>query len=225
MAPEEQDGAAAQQESPPSEEKKKESPKLGNLSAVEKVVNFWAKPIAQKHRVNEDQYTIVLSSNLAGAIWGIRRGPVAQIVIQWPEALPNINTILGDAFKVIARHKMVDAMSVESVFLIRKRADDRRKLIRKQIGNDESDIILDLVPKHRIVTTVTTSVEYKDVITGETYTVTHKEKPEHYRGQDVSSWLKLSRIVRDNHPEEATRYDNTGTVTPQAEAPQNEAGA
>jgi hypothetical protein len=204
MAPNEQEGAANQQEA--AEPEKKEAPKLGSLSAVEAVVNQYARKYAKRYRVDENEFTVVLSTEFSRGVMGIRRGPVSQIILRWPDAQLNINTLLDDAFRVISRKHLVDTMAVEPVFLIRRRAEERRRLIREKIGHDESDIILDLVPKHRIVTTVTTTVEYRDVITGETYSVTHKERPEQYRGQDVSSWLKLSRIIRDNHPEEATRY-------------------
>lgn len=206
MVPDEAVGAATQQEVVASEEPKKEAPKLGNLSAVEKVVNEFAKKFAKRYRVNEDEYAIVLATGFTRGIMGIRRGPVAQIVLQWPDALPSVNTLLDGAFKLISRRHLVDTMAVEPVFLIKRRAEERRKLIRERVGSDEADIILDLIPKHRIRTTVTTTVKYEDVVTGESYEVTHREKPEQYRGQDVTSWLKLSRIVRDNHPEEATRY-------------------
>jgi len=68
-----------------------------------------------------------------------------------------------------------------------------------------------LIPKYRIRTRVITTVEYEDVITKEKISITHAQKPEQYRGQDVSNWIKLSRVVRDNHPEEAFRYvDESG---------------
>jgi hypothetical protein len=218
MAPDEQEGAANQQEPAVAEVEKKEAekPKLGNLGAVEKVVNEYARKFATKHRVKESEFVIVLSEQLHG-IWGVRRGPVTQIILLWPNAQLNINTILDDVFRLIAKRHLVDTMAVESSMLIKRRAEDRRKLVRKQIGNDEADIILDLIPKHRIVTTRTTTVEYRDLTTGETYAVTHKEKPEPYRGQDVSNWLKLSRIVRDRHAEEATRYD-VEVIAPEASA-------
>jgi hypothetical protein len=205
MAPNEQDGAATQQDPPKEEEKK-----LGKLSAVEQVVNEYSKKFAKRYRVDEDSYTIILSTEFAKGIMGIRRGPVAQIVLAWPDAQPSINTLLDSAFKTISRNKLVDSMSIEPVLHIKRRAEERRKWVRTKLGNDEADIILDLVPKHRIRTTVITSVKYEDVITGESITVTHQEKPEQYRGQDVSTWMRLSRIVRDNHPEEATRYNDEG---------------
>lgn len=186
--------------------KEKEKPKLGTLSAVEKVVNEYARKFAKRNRVGEDEFTVILASGFTRGIMGIKRGPVAQIILQWPEAQPSINTLLESAFKLIAKRHMVDTMAVESTLVIRKRVEERRRWVREKLG-DEADIILDLIPRHRIRTTVTTSVKYEDVVTGESYTVTHQSKPEQYRGQDVSSWLKLSRIVRDNHPEEATRYE------------------
>lgn len=209
MVPDQQTGAADQQGAEP---EKKEAPKLGNLSAVERVVNEYAKKFAKRYRVGEHEWVIVLATGFTRGIMGIRRGPVAQIVLQWPEAQPSMNTLLDGAFKLISKRHLVDTMAVEPVFLIKRRAEERRKLIREKVGSDEADIILDLIPKHRIRTTVSTTVRYEDVITGESYTVTHTEKPEQYRGRDVTSWLKLSRIVRDNHPEEATRYepDTTG---------------
>jgi hypothetical protein len=206
MVPDQQGGAAAQQEPPPNEEEKK----LGKLSAVEQVVNEYSRKFAKRYRVDEDSYTIILSTEFAKGIMGIRRGPVAQIILAWPDAQPSINTLLDSAFKTISRSKLVDSMAVEPVLHIKRRAEERRRWVRTRLGSDEADIILDLVPKHRIRTTVITSVKYEDVITGESITVTHHEKPEQYRGQDVSTWMRLSRIVRDNHPEEATRYNDEG---------------
>lgn len=184
-----------------------EKEKLGTLTAVEGIVNEYAKKFAIKHRVRENDFTIVLTTKFKG-IMGLKRGPVVQIILLWPDAQPNINTLLDSAFKTISRNKLVDGFAVESVLHIRRRAEERKKWLREKIGADEADIILDLIPKHRIRTTVTTTVKYEDVVTGEAISVTHEAKPEQYRGTDVASWLKLSRIVRDNHPEEATRYMN-----------------
>lgn len=205
MAPNEQQAADQQ-----------EKPKLGSLSAVEAVVNEYAKKFAKKHRVREDDYSVSLVTQFKG-IMGLKRGPVVQIILLWPDAQPNMNTLLDSAFKTISRNRLVDGLAVEPVLHIRKRVEERRRWLREKIGTDEADIILDLIPKHRILTTVTTSVEYKDVVTGEKITITHQAKPEHYRGTDVASWLKLSRIVRDNHPEEAMRYVSAGN-TPELDA-------
>jgi hypothetical protein len=197
------EGTVTQQD-PQADEKKEE--KLGSLGMVEGVVNEYAKKFAKRYRVNEDDYTVMLVTQFKG-IMGLKRGPVVQIILLWPDAQPNINTLLDSAFKTISRNRLVDSMAVEPVVHIKRRAEERRKWVRQQLGSDEADIILDLIPKHRIRTTVTTTVKYEDVVTGESFSVTHHEKPEQYRGQDISSWLKLSRIVRDAHPEEATRYD------------------
>lgn len=205
-------GVADEQEQAREEQRKK----LGTLSAVEQVVNEYAKKYARRYRVDEDEFKVLLVTEFKG-IMGLRRGPVVQIVLLWPDAQPNINTLLESAFKTISRNRLVDTMAVESVMHIRRRAEERRKWVREQIG-DEADIILDLIPKHRVKVTQTTIVEYEDVVTGEKLTLTHKQSPEYFRGQDVSAWLQLSRIVRANHPEEATRYagldgSTEGTVT------------
>ena len=186
-------------------EEKKEEKKLGSLTAVESVLNDYAKKFAKRHRVPEDGYTIILSTDFSRGIMGIVRGPVAQIVLLWPHAQPNINTLLDDAFRMISRNHLVDSFAVESSIVIKRRAEERRRWVREKIG-DQADIILDLIPKHRIRTRVITTVEYEDVITKEKISITHSQRPEQYRGQDISNWLKLSRLVRDNHPEEATRY-------------------
>jgi hypothetical protein len=196
MAPNEQEGVANQQES--------ESSKLGTLTAVEQVVNEYAKKFARRYRVSDDDYNVLLVSQFRG-IMGLKRGPVVQIVLLWPDAQPSINTLLDSAFRTISRNRLIDTMSIEPVMHIKKRAEERRKWVREKIG-DEADIILDLLPKHRIMVEMETKVTYTDVITGEEYSVIHRPQKEYYRGQDVSAWLHLSRIVRDKHPEEAERY-------------------
>jgi hypothetical protein len=206
MAPNQQEGEA----------NKQEAPKLGSLTAVEQVVNQYALKFAKRFRVDENKFSINLVTSFKG-VMGLKRGPVVQIILLWPDAQPNINTLLESAFKTITRNRLIDGLQIEPVLHIKRRAEDRRRWLREKLG-DEADIILDLIPKHRIVTTVTTSVEYKDVVTGETLTVTHKERPEQYRGTDIGSWLRLSRQVRDNHPAEATRYSNDTTELPELDA-------
>lgn len=198
MAPNEQ-GVAEQ-----ATKDEQEKAKLGTLSAVESVVNEYAKKYARRYRVNDDEFKVLLVTKFNG-IMGLRRGPVVQIVLLWPDAQPNINTLLDSAFRTISRNRLVDTMAVESVIHIRRRAEERRKWIREKIS-DEADILLDLIPKHRVKVTQTVTVEYEDVVTGEKLTLTHKQTPEYFRGQDMSAWMQLSRIVRDKHPEEATRY-------------------
>lgn len=206
MAPNEQESVADQAV--------QEEKKLGSLTMVEQVVNEYAKKYASRYRVDENSYNVVLVTKFKG-IMGLKRGPVVQIVLLWPDAQPNINTLLDSAFRTISRNRLVDNFAVESVIHIKRNSEDRKRLIREKIGNDESDIILDLIPKHRIFTTVTTTVEYEDVLTGEKISVTHKARKEQFRGQDIGNWIKLSRIVRDNHAEEATRYADVeqGTVS------------
>jgi DNA-directed RNA polymerase subunit F len=181
-----------------------EKKKLGTLKAVEQVVNEYAKKYARRFRVADDEYKVLLVTEFKG-IMGLRRGPVVQIILLWPDAQPNINTLLESAFRTISRNRLVDTLAVESVMHIRRRADERRKWVREQI-HDEADIILDLIPKHRVKVTQKMVTEYEDVVTGEKITITHQPASEYFRGQDVSAWLQLSRIVRDKHPEEATRY-------------------
>jgi hypothetical protein len=204
MAPTEQGGEANKQE---------QQPKLGSLTAVEQVVNQYAMKFANRYRIGEEKFTINLVTQFKG-VMGLKRGPVVQIILLWPDAQPNINTLLESAFKTISRNRLIDGMQIEPIMHIKRRAEERRKWLREKIG-DEADIILDLIPKHRIVTAVTTTVEYRDVVTGESLTVTHKAKPEQYRGTDIGSWLRLSRMVRDNHPAEATRYTNDDAELPE----------
>src|SRR4051812_47117822 len=99
MVPDQQTGVTAQQGVETGEQEKKEAPKLGHLSAVEKVVNEYAKKFAKRYRVNENEYVVSLAIGFTAGIMGIRRGPVAQIILRWPDAQPNINTLLDSAFK------------------------------------------------------------------------------------------------------------------------------
>ena len=119
------------------EEKTEEQKKLGSLSAVEAVVNTYAMKFAKKYRVSEDTFSVCLVTQFKG-VMGLKRGPVVQIILLWPDAQPNINTLLESAFKTISRNKLVDGMMVEPVMHIRKRAEERRKWLREKLGDRKS---------------------------------------------------------------------------------------
>lgn len=179
----------------------KAQPQLVSLSNVEKVVNEYARVLAVKARINPDHVEVFLSRNL-GAIMKVNGGSVVRVFLQWPEAQPNINTLLGDAFSLMKRYPVRRTMEIVPVSYIRTQRDEIKKKWRKEKFTDESEIILDLVPRHRLRVVESHTTTLTDVVSGESITVTRTGPTDRFDGDAISLWFDLSRVVRDKHPEE-----------------------
>lgn len=190
-----------EQEAQPAEEKKEElKEKLGTLGKVEEIVNQYAKTIASKEGIGEDKFKVHLLTKMNGIV-GLKRGPVVQIFLLWPDAQPNINTLLRDSFRAIKKNGLIDGLNIELAAHIRSRNIQNRKWLKEKFG-EEADLFMDLIPKERLVVSRTETITVMDNVTKEKITITQEHPPEHYRRPNIDLWLQLSRIVRDNHKEE-----------------------
>jgi hypothetical protein len=193
----------------------KREPQLKTITAIENVVNEYARTVVKKAKwgIKDDEFVVLLSRRFKG-IMGLQRGHPVQITLAWPEAQQHLNTLLHEAFSTIHRHKMVDVWAVEKVAHIRARNVESKKWRREKFGV-LGEIIGELIPKKYItVTNETTSIikqtirdNMSGVVIEKTWT-TSETKTEDGRVLDVKTWLELSRLVRDK--EEAEPNDDTG---------------
>lgn len=190
----------------------KREPQLKTITAIENVVNEYARTMAKKYKIKDDEFVILLSRRFKG-IMGLQRGHPAQITLPWPDAQPHLNSLLSSAFHQIAQYKMVDIWSIERVMHIRGRNAENKKWRREKFG-DLGEIIGELIPKKYInvetttVSVVTQKARYSEtgLIVEKTYT-TKVTKHDDGRVLDVKTWLEISRLVRD--AEEAEVDDDT----------------
>ena len=180
------------------EEQKQEEEKkfLASLKQIEDVLNEGAKKLAAAERIPDGRWKIhLVSATSTTATMLVKGGATCEIILAWPRAQKEIKRYLQDAFKAIARRKLYESFAIERVFHARKVKDDLRKWMRLEYG-EESDIILDLIPKWRLEETVKTVYTLKDTKTGMSITV-ESEKKGHFSQQKIDNWIALSRIVRE----------------------------
>lgn len=190
-----------------------EAPKLISLSNVEKVVNEYAKVLAGKQNVRPEHIEVILSRDL-GAIMKLQAGSPVRIYLQWPEAQPNINTLLLDAFSLIRRYPIRRSFELVPVAYVRTERNEIRKAWRKEKFTDESEIVLDLIPRQRLRVRETVTTEIIDTVTGETVSTTRSGKTDRFEGDAIGLWMQLSRQVRDKYPEEEIADAEIETVEP-----------
>lgn len=182
----------------------KREPQLKSLTAIENVVTQFARDFVKKHKfgLKDDEFVILLSRKTKNISF-VQRGHPVKIVLQWPEAMPHLKTILADTFNLIVKKELVDCWAIEPVGIVRARNLERRVWRREKFG-DIGEIIGELIPKKYIsvetVTVAQTTRTIRDTSTGailvkeETVTTTRNDDG---RVLDVKTWLELSRLVRD----------------------------
>ena len=196
----------------------KREPQLRTITAIENVVNEYARTVAKKGKwgIKDDEFIILLSRRFKG-IMGLQRGHPVKITIAWPEAQPHLNTLLVEAFSTISKHKMVDVWAIEGVAHIRARNVENKKWRREKFG-EQGEIIGELVPKKYITVETTTSStivqKIRDNMSGveieKVYNLT-VSRSDDGRVLDIKTWLELSRLVRDKEEAEPDD-DDSGEV-------------
>lgn len=175
---------------------------LTTLSAIEDVVNTYAERFAKRYDIPKEKYRVNLTLDLNG-IMGLKRGPVVQIFLLWPDAQAEMNSLLDHAFTLVSKKGLIDPVAIEPIIHIRQRREDQKKWIREKIGT-EAEIISDLIPRSRLRVSRTTTVTVRDSITGASYSYTEKEPDENYhRNMSLEPWFKISRMVRDKEARDA----------------------
>jgi len=179
-----------------------DSAQLGSLTAIENVVNEYAKTKCKAYGINPDKVQINLVMEMNQQM-GIVRGPVVNVYLLWPAAKAELNTFLDDAFKTIKRQNMIDSVAIESAMIVQKNKDNHTSF-KKEVFGDLAEVISDLVPLGRLQVTRTVTVTVTDITTGCALSYEETEKAERFNGRNVKIWLQLSRLVR------AKLYDITG---------------
>ena len=196
----------------------KRPPKLRTITAIENVVNEYARNVSKKGKwaLKDDEFVILLSGRFKG-IMGLQRGHPVKITLAWPEAQPHLNTLLREAFTTIQKHKMVDVWAVERIAHIRARNVESKRWRREKFG-ELGEIIGELIPKKYITveteTISTVKQTIRDTISGVELIKTEQvvtTKQDDGRVLEVQTWLELSRLVRDAEEAETDdpRADST----------------
>lgn len=172
---------------------------LESFAALEEVLNEGAQKLADNERIPHGKWRITLVAATKGsAVLRLKKGPVAQIILTWPSAQQNLKRLLQDAFRAIRINKMYEAFEIEPVLYARRNKEALRKWYRQEFG-EESDILLDLIPKWRMEEIVETKYTLRDVKTGISISVTNT-KTGHFSQQRIDNWVALSREVRKVEP-------------------------
>lgn len=165
--------------------------------AMELMVNKHAKDnLCRKHGVSPDHFQIHMSEDIGDNISSVIPGHIVQIHLKWPEVIPTMNSVIHDCLSLIARYKLRRTLEIVPYAYMR----DWNNKWKREMFQDESDIVMDMLPKHRLKISESTTITLEDSVTGETISITKSGKKERFEGEDVTLWIQLSRIVRDKHP-------------------------
>jgi hypothetical protein len=187
-----------------------EGPKLGSLTAVEEVVNQYSRDIAKLCRVRPDQYRIVLITKYKdNDVLFLKRGAVVQIGLPWPRSQANMNSLLREAFHLIATRKMNDVWAVEPYVEVLRRNNERKKWFKEKFG-DEAEIFAELLPHSRLRkrASITRTVTVTDRETGISIDVVDAGGKRNQADMEHEARVKLSRVVRAFEASQESEDDN-----------------
>jgi hypothetical protein len=210
----------------------KREPQLRSLTAIENVVNEYARKRAKTYKwgIKDDEFVILLSRKTKNLVF-VQRGHPVKIVLKWPDVQPDMNTILDDTFSLIRRKELVDCWAVEPIGIIKSRSAENKKWRREKFG-EIGEIIGELIPKKYIgVETVTVATVTKTIRHTPTGVVIEKSETvtttKHGDGRelDVPTWLELSRLVRDAEALDDDGADDEVETPAREESPAGEAVA
>jgi len=174
---------------------------IKDMKVIEDEINKGATKLASLFDIHESWFHIYLSRNIEnGNIMQIRPGHPVEIYFKWPEAFPDIGYLTRDALMTISKRKIHRTLEVIPFMLGKRWVKDIREKWIREYFSDESEIILDLLPKHRLQVKEIISTTLEDIVTGEKYTVSRESKSTKFDGDDKNLWIQLSRQVREKHP-------------------------
>lgn len=179
----------------------KELDTFKDIKIIEDIINKEACKIARVFNIPEDWFHIFLVRHLAnGNIREMKPGHPVEIYFKWPEALTDIGYLTRDAMNTINRLKVHRTLEVIPFMLGKRWVRDIREKWQREYFTDESEIILDLLPKGRLQIKESTSVTLEDIVTGEKCTIIREGKSTKFDGDDKNLWIQLSRQVRSKYP-------------------------
>jgi len=158
--------------------------------------------VARRLNINPEHFQFYLSRNMGGSIRNIIPGPVVKIYLAWPECYEELNTIIESTLITIRDKKLRRPLELISLAIVHSAQDDMRRLLSKNRKhfNDESEIMMDLLPRTRLQIEESTTITLTDVKSGESISIVKKSRKTRFDGEDTSLWIQLSRIVRDKNP-------------------------
>jgi hypothetical protein len=172
-----------------------------DIKLIEEIINKSAAKTASLFDIRQDWFHIYLARNIEGDnIMQIKPGHPVEIYFKWPEAFPDIGYLTRDALMTISKRKIHRTLEVIPFKLGKRWVKDIREKWIREYFSDESEIILDLLPKHRLQIKEIVSTTLEDIVTGEKYTVSREGKSTKFDGDDKNLWIQLSRQVRAKHP-------------------------
>lgn len=182
------------------------------LEMAQQLVSEHAKKVAMRFDVPTDAFTIVLVPKLKQGDMFIAQGPQVRIMLKWPDVLPNMNTFLRHAFERIRRHDMYTPLELGTRGWAHNVKNEKsgkvRRWVAKNTRGNQAMLVHDLISPERIRITQRLTTIYKDVLTGEEIELTSEMKFTH-TGQHVDqSWVTLSQLVFERHPEELLDDDD-----------------
>lgn len=176
------------------EEKRFDISLLRNITVMGPVIEKYAKNLAVKsYNIPEEHFSVRLVPNLNGNMLQVFPGYTVEILIAWPHAILELNSILRDAFSIIKKYHLRKTMEIATYSLI---WEARHKWNKAPIKN----LMEQFIGKSRISMTESTTVTLEDAITGEKVSITREGKPRRFDGGDIGLWMQLSMQVRDKHP-------------------------
>src|SRR5678816_1180482 len=104
--------------------------------------------VSRRLNINPDHFQFYLSRDMGEAVRHFIKGPVVKIYLAWPECYEELNTIIESTLITIRDKKFRQPLELVSYSIMHTAQDDLRRILTKNRKhfNDESDIIMDLLP-------------------------------------------------------------------------------
>lgn len=193
------------------EQPEKKTINSSDLVAMEKLVNDYARIACVRHHINPEHFEVHLATELSG-VMVLRPGAKVQIFLLWPHAQSHLNTHLRSAFSAMLKYNMRRTLEIVPIALVKQQQDEFKKFAKERFG-EIGEILTELIPRQRLRVQHITTTILTDAQTGEQVVVSSRDKETRFDGDDVGTWLHLSRIVREKHPA-ASDVDENVSETP-----------
>jgi hypothetical protein len=170
-----------------------------NIEQMTPFVLAKARKLARNWSFRDDVFSIHLVRRMARSDMVLVEGSVVRIELLWPDVMPYLDSKLRSAFSAIRKHGLHRPFAIASYAYFARERGEARGWIKQKLGKDIAESLASLIPRHRIVTIKTETIQVIDTITGTVVERTKSSKGD-VRDAPFEMWSDLSQLVFDKHP-------------------------
>jgi hypothetical protein len=175
---------------------------LQGMLHVEAGVRRAATEFAKKYGIKDNHYRITLQESLKQGDMYIVSGPVVDIFFKYPQPKDKWAPMIRSAFSAISRRPDIRTpVEIVPVGWYKKLKGESRKWHKDRFG-EFADVVMNMIPKHRLVESTTITHTLKDRVTGLEVSVSYPEGTRLAYDAGREMRVSLTRMVNSIEIEE-----------------------